>query len=166
VIRPAAIAPLTQLLLGANASLALIVALQLAFPSGPATVASGADTDAADLLPDFGTEDSSPPPLANFTQMLDRPLFYAERRMPAPPADEPAPPPTPLRLKLEGVALSGGARVAVLRNLSNNLLVQLEEGGTHEGWTLDSLTSTSASFSRGEQVTELLLDPSTDTRRR
>ena len=85
--------------------------------------------------------------------------------MPAPPADETAPP-TPLRLKLEGVALSGGARVAVLRNLSNSQLVQLEEGGTHEGWTLDSLTSTSASFSRGEQFAELPLEPSTDNRRR
>ena len=165
MIRPAAIAPLTKLLLGMNALLALIVALQLAFPSGPATAASGADTDAADLLPDFGAEDFSPPPLANLTQMLDRPLFYAERRMPAPPADETAPP-TPLRLKLEGVALSGGARVAVLRNLSNSQLVQLEEGGTHEGWTLDSLTSTSASFSRGEQFAELPLEPSTDNRRR
>ncbi len=164
--RTTAIAPLTKLLLGVNGLLAFIIALQLAYPAGPGTLDAGAETDTASLLPDFGAADFSPPPLANLTAMLDRPLFYANRRMPTPPPDEPAPPPTPLRLKLEGVALSEGVRVAVLRNLANNQLVQLEEGGTHEGWTLDALTSTSASFSRDEQRTELPLDPETNGRRR
>jgi hypothetical protein len=40
-------------------------------------------------------------------------------------------------------------------------LLQLAEGETHDGWTLDALTSTSAEFSRGAQTNELLLDPST-----
>lgn len=159
------IGPVTNALLVANVLLAVVIALQLAFPAGPYSPDDSRAADATDLLPDFGEADFSPSPLGNLSAMLDRPLFYTERRMPAPPASAPAPPPTPLRLKLEGVALSGGVRVAVLRNLANNQLVQLEEGGTHDGWTLDSLTSTSASFSRGAQVTELPLDPDTGNRR-
>ena len=65
----------------------------------------------------------------------------------------------PLRLKLEGIAIAGGARVAVLRNLSGNGLMQLTEGDSHDGWTLDTLSSNSATFSRGAQTSELLLDP-------
>ncbi len=51
--------------------------------------------------------------------------------------------------------------MAVLRNLNNgNSLVQLAEGESHDGWTLDVLSSTAATFTRnGEQSTELLLDP-------
>jgi hypothetical protein len=55
--------------------------------------------------------------------------------------------------------LSGGTRVAVLRNLVNNGLLQLAEGESHDGWTLDTVSATSASFSRGEQKTELPMDP-------
>ena len=84
-----------------------------------------------------------------------------------PPAEAAAAPPAPLRLKLEGIAIAGGSRVAVLRNLSNKGLVQLAEGESHEGWTLDSLSSVAATFSRdGEQRTELPLDPAGNGRRR
>ena len=54
---------------------------------------------------------------------------------------------------------AGGTRVAVLRNLRNNFLLQLAEGDTHDGWTLDVVNSNSATFSRGEETTELPLDP-------
>jgi hypothetical protein len=158
------IAPVTRVLLAANGVLAMIVTVQLTYPAGPRTVDPGAEMGTADLLPDFGAADFVPPPLANLSTMLDRPLFYTDRRMPAPPEDA-APPPTPLRLKLEGIAISGGSRVAILRNLANNQLVQVEEGGQHEGWTLDAMTSTSARFSRGPQVTELPLEPAPNTRR-
>lgn len=73
--------------------------------------------------------------------------------------------PTPLLLKLEGVALIGESRVAVLRDLSNNQLLQLAEGMMHDGWTLDSVTAASASFSRGRQTSVLVLDPDSGSRR-
>ena len=79
----------------------------------------------------------------------------------------PPPPPTPLRLQLEGIAIAGGSRVAVLRNTNGNGLVQLREGESQDGWTLDELSSSSARFSRnGAQSTELLLDPAGNGRRR
>ena len=69
------------------------------------------------------------------------------------------PPPTPLRLTLEGVAMSAGSRIAVLRSQGNNQLLTLGEGMTHEGWTLESIEADRASFRRGGQVTELPLSP-------
>ena len=104
--------------------------------------------------------------MADLAEMLDRPLFFITRRMPEPPAAQPAAPPTPLKLKLEGIAIAAGSRVAVLRNLNGNGLLQLAEGDTHDGWTLEAISSTSASFKRGGQVNELLLDPAAAGRRR
>ena len=90
--------------------------------------------------------------------MTARPLFFTERRMPEPEKAEPPPPPTPLRLRLIGVAISGGSKVVLVRNLVNNQLLQLAEGDTHDGWTMDSLGAQSATFSRGAQTTELPLE--------
>jgi hypothetical protein len=155
----------SKALIAINATLAMVIALQISFPSSPSNGSTVAGGDVSALLPDFGDAVLNPPSMADLPNMLDRPLFFANRRMPKPAAEAPPPPPTPLRLKLEGVALSGGARIAVLRNLQNNQLVQLEEGDGHDGWTMDSLSSTSASFSRGEQRTELPLEPNTGNRR-
>lgn len=155
----------TLALVAANAVVALLVALQLLYP---ATAGSAIDAPVDDKeagLPDFGDTRLNPPPMSLFVDMVERPLFYVERRMPEPPAAKAAPPPAPLNLKLEGVAIANGSRVAVLRNPNTRQLVNLEEGGTHDGWTLEAIGSASASFSRGEQVTELLLDPAAGGRR-
>lgn len=157
----------TQALLATSLLLALIVAMQLLFPARPSVDGSVAMPDDEASLPEFGSAALNPPMLADLSDMQDRPLFYIGRRMPVPPKVEtPPPPPTPLRLKLQGVALAGGTRVAVLRNLSSNLLLQLSEGDTHDGWTLDTVNSNSAIFSRDEQTTELLLDPDDNGGRR
>lgn len=156
----------TQGLIAVNVVFALIVTLQLVSPASPSNADEVALPDSDAALPQFGNTALNPPQLAHLADMLERPVFYDDRKLPAPPKDEAPPPPTPLLLKLEGVAIAGGSRVAVLRNLSNNLLLQLGEGGTHDGWTLESVGSNSASFSRGEQLTELTLDPGNDTLRR
>lgn len=150
----------TQALIAANLVVALVLALQLVYPAAPSAAAAAtlADDDAS--LPEFGSTALTPPALAALADMLERPLFYDDRRMPQPPEVKAAPPPPkPLMLSLQGVALAGGSRVAVLRNTSNKLLLQLAEGDMHDGWTLDELTSTSARFSRGPQTAELVLDP-------
>ena len=154
----------SRMLLLANGVLALMILLQLAYPARIGGSGVEAQADPSELLPDFGDTAISAPGMADLPDILERPVFFVSRRMPEPEA-EAAPPPSPLRLQLEGVALSGGARIAVLRNLQNNQLLQLEEGGRHDGWTLDSLTSTSATFSRGEQRTELPLEPNMGNRR-
>jgi len=157
----------TRVLITVNVVLSLVIALQLVYPIKPNVADSDAMQGSAATLPEFGDVSLSPPRMAELADMLDRPLFFVDRRMPEPPKEQaPAAPPTPLRLQLEGVAITSGASVAVLRNLADNKLVQLAEGDTHDGWTLDSVGANSARFSRGAQVSELTLDPGTNGRRR
>jgi hypothetical protein len=150
----------TQILIAANVVLAMVVSAELLFPAEPANAhAAAANTDSA-KLPEFASSTLDAPSLSQLADLTERPLFYPSRRMPKREVQKaPPPPPTPLRLKLEGIAIAGGTRVAVLRNLNGQGLVQLIEGESHDGWTLDTLSSNSATFSRGEQTDELLLDP-------
>jgi hypothetical protein len=151
----------TRLLLAANVVLAVVVAAQLLLPARPGSANAATASDAAATLPEFGDTTIAAPPISQLVDMTERPLFFIARRMPEPEVEQaPTPPPAPLRLQLEGIAIASGSRVAVLRNLNGNGLVQLAEGETHEGWTLDQISSNSAKFSRnGEQSTELPLEP-------
>lgn len=146
--------------------LLIIAAVQLAFPAQPpaTTIANGAAAE----LPEI----SAPPvyiPAAfdSFTSVLERPLFYADRKLPAPPPVVAATeiPKEPLKLKLEGIALGGGSRIALLRDESSNSLISIAEGMTHNGWTLDRIESDKAVFSRDSEVTQLDLDVQTGRRR-
>ena len=158
----------TQMLIAANFVLALVVSAQLLLPEQPRAAHTAVAADSKAALPEFGDTTIAAPPISQLVDMTERPLFYADRRMPEPEVEEvAAPPPAPLRLKLEGIAIAGGSRVAVLRNLNGNGLVQLAEGESHEGWTLESISSVAATFSRnGEQRTELALDPAGKGNRR
>lgn len=157
----------TQLLIAANLVVALIVTAELLVPAQPGTANAAAAEGAAATLPEFADARIAAPPLGQLVDMMERPLFLPDRRMPEPEVETATAPATPLRLKLEGIAIAGGSRVAVLRNLNGNGLVQLTEGESHEGWTLDELTSSSARLSRdGAQPTELLLDPAGNNQRR
>ena len=160
MMRPELPGRTTQALIASIALLSLFITVHLLYPAAPSNDATGALPDDEAALPKFGSEALTPPALANLGEMLERPLFYDDRRMPEPPKDEtPPPPPKPLMLKLQGVAMSGGSRVAVFRNTSNKLLLQMVEGEIHDGWTLEQITSSAARFSRGAQTAELAVDP-------
>ena len=148
----------TQVLLAGNALVAALVVLQILLPATTTADAMEALPDGDAAMPEFADVSLSPPALSVLSDMVERPLFMSTRRMPEPEKAEPPPPPKPIRLKLVGVALSGGTRVALLRNLVNNQLIHLAEGETHDGWSLDTLGAQSASFSRGPQVAELPLE--------
>ena len=157
----------TRVLIAANVALALIVAAELMLPAQPGNANAAPANDGKVALPEFGETTIAAPPFSQLVDMMERPLFYADRRTPEPAPEEAPPPPTPLKLKLEGIAIAGGSRVAVLRNLNGNGLVQLVEGESHQGWTLDSLSAVGATFSRnGEQRTELPLEPAGKGNRR
>jgi len=151
----------TRLLFIAVILLALIVAAELLYPARPAETEVPTSVDSTVLLPDFGETDFSAPRFEDLANMLDRPIFFSDRKLPEPPAVAAAvaAPLAPLRLKLEGIAMTGESSIAVVRDLNSNQLLQLEEGMTHDGWTLDAVSSNSATFSRGAQTTELKLDP-------
>jgi len=147
-------------LLAVNAVLVASIALQFVFPPGPSGAAKNRIETLAEL-PDFGTPRSAPPDLVAFSEMVERPLFYENRRTPEPPKSvEIVVMPQELQLKLLGVAIYGGARAAVLRNLKNNQVLFLAEGQVHGGWTLESVSSTAARFSRGDELTEISLESS------
>jgi len=147
--------------------LLVIAAAQLAFPTQPpATMIAG---EGAAALPEIKAPPAYvPATFDSFTSILERPLVYADRKLPAPPPVVAAAeiPKEPLRLKLEGVALSSGSRVALLRDQSSNSLIHIAEGMTHNGWTLDRIESDKAVFSRDHEVSELSLEVQTGRRRR
>ena len=123
------------------------------------------DTDAERTVANIELPESvptmfAPRPLDDYSEILERPLFFSDRRMPPEPevTAEPAKPRSPLRLKLEGVAISANSRVALLRSTADNQLLQLAEGTAHDGWTLQNLTTSGATFRRGEETTEIFLE--------
>jgi hypothetical protein len=102
------------------------------------------------------------PGIEAFSEILERPLFTAGRE----PAEEPAVatpttpaiPTAPIRLRLEGVALTPQTRVAVVRDLATNQLLRLAEGAEHQGWVVETVHAAGATLKQGQQTQELVLE--------
>ncbi len=161
-----------SLLLGLS-SLAMLVVLVAEVASGvhidgvhiedgPEVEVSGAP-DGSGSLPNY-----VPQSFESFAEILQRPLFYAERKLPEELKQQAvvAAPPEPLRLHLEGIAIMDDSRIALLRSPGDNQLVQMAEGMTHNGWTLESVLADRAIFKRGDDSTEIELETDTGSRRR
>jgi len=157
---PFARSDLTRALAGSCAALAIVVALQFAFPDRAAGPESGEDSAGMELPPLDEIQPYVAPTFESFAEVLDRPLFYEDRKLPAPPEKAPVAevPREPLQLVLEGVAISGNSRVALLRDQRSNELVQIAEGDIHDGWTLESVEGGKATFKRGDDTTELAIE--------
>lgn len=101
----------------------------------------------------------NPPALATFSEITERPLFSESRKpAPKPQTVDKAAPTTPLRLQLEGIAITPESRLAMVRDLIKNRVLNLALGEQHEGWELISISENVATFKRGEQIQELLLE--------
>jgi hypothetical protein len=99
------------------------------------------------------------PKIAAFSEITERPLFSEDREPPAEPVQTATVAKiSQLRLQLEGVAITPGAKIALLRDLTSNKMLHLATGDTHQGWELTSITNTVATFERGEQTQELPLN--------
>jgi len=100
------------------------------------------------------------PARSAFDEILKRPVFSPDRRppdIPQPTASAPAPQ-VPIQVRLEGVAMVGQVRIAVLRDLSNNEGIHLSEGMEYQGWTVDAVEVTRAVLKRDGQTQELKLE--------
>jgi hypothetical protein len=99
------------------------------------------------------------PGIAAFSEITERPLFTPGRRPPPEPEVKaaPRPPPQPLRLRLEGVAISPAARIAIVRDLATNKILRLVPGMKHQGWELATVDADGISFKRGERDQEISL---------
>jgi len=151
--------PTTSALLGSCVVLLLTVTFQWLSPyqarlSEIAAEAGLASTDIAGTTPPRYVH----PQMSNFQEVIARPIFFSNRQMPPKPVAEAATPRAPLRLKLEGIATAADNRVAILRDLGSNQLVQLREGMTHNSWLLDEMTSTTVTFRRDAEVSKISLD--------
>jgi len=95
-----------------------------------------------------------------YQTILDRPLFIKGRRPPEPPPPAVVAKNTkPLHFVLEGVALSGNKRVALLRNARSRELISIEEGGAQDDWSITSVLADRVVMSRNGLEQELLLEP-------
>lgn len=149
---------LIQLLVIAVLILVLVVEYLIATSDATADE-KAAVTD--DVSPAVSSGDRyTAPDIVDFVEILERPVFFPDRKLPPEPELETvvAEPPQPLRLRLEGVAISGENRVAVLRITSSNQLLRLAEGESHDGWLLESVDADRAVFKRDAEVAELFLD--------
>ena len=146
---------LTPYLLGISVALTGVLALEsrgLVQTQADGTVRKQADTSR------IARVNYSAPAIATFSEINERPLFRQDRQPAPPPKQSPVAARTsPLRLQLEGVALSPDAKIAVLRDVSTNQMLHLATGMKHQGWELTSITDSVATFKRGEQSQELKL---------
>ena len=100
-----------------------------------------------------------PPHIDDFPEILARPLFFQDRKLPAELITVVAAPRMPLHLELEGIAIAADTRLAVLRDQGNNQRLQLSVGMSYNNWLLEDVTSATATFRRGDDVISLLLEP-------
>ena len=152
--------PLTAALLILIVLLLAIIAAEL-FVGAADNLADSGNIDEEDIsLPSLSEYRYIAPQISDFPDLLGRPVFFPDRKLPAEPEPElvAATPLRPLRLQLEGIAISSDSRIAALRNTSNNELLHLAEGMSNDGWRLESVSADRAVFERGSQVTELRLD--------
>ncbi|HET6633001.1 MAG TPA: hypothetical protein VFG73_09890 [Rhodanobacteraceae bacterium] len=116
------------------------------------------------------TEDFSLPPLADFAEVTQRPLFSEDRKPIAPDQtaeqapDKAAPPPVPLQVVLTGVIITPDLRLAMVLNKATNKPESLQVGmplsGNQSGWTLVEIQPRKVTFSNGDEKTEVTLDVS------
>jgi hypothetical protein len=155
---------LTPTLLTACLLLGIVVALEwYALPQANG-ITAGTGTQSAVPAPDIEPSGTAylRPDLKAFREVLERPLFTEGRSPPEQPAPEqptasPAAP-AQLAMRLEGVALTPGARIAVVRDIPTNTLLRLAEGDQHQGWVVESVDATSATLKRGDRTQQLMLE--------
>lgn len=99
-------------------------------------------------------------PISQFTEVLNRPLFV-EGRMPyeeEKSENVSAPVTSPLRLSLEGVVLSPDSRVAVVKDLSDNEIIRLGIGMSHNGWRVKTIEPQTVEFERNGELQSIHIE--------
>lgn len=104
-------------------------------------------------------ENFTAPGISAYREITERPLFTADRQPPPEPDAAPAVAveQSPLRLELEGVAITPEASIVLVRDLASNKLLRLGKGMQHQGWEVTAVTANGATFKRGAVSQEVLL---------
>ena len=99
------------------------------------------------------------PPIEDFGETLDRPLFSKIRRPPA--SDAPAEEPEKKRkvkVRLAGVVISPKERVALVQGTRGRDITRLREGQEIEGWVLESILADRIVLRFGEVREEVKIE--------
>jgi hypothetical protein len=101
------------------------------------------------------------PPLRQFIETLERPLFNRTRRPPEVEIVVSKPTPKiPLNLNLKGVIFSPSERIAIVAPKTKKrgqTILRLPEGATYEGWILQEIAPKTATFRHGDAEEQLKL---------
>jgi hypothetical protein len=101
-----------------------------------------------------------PVPITSLREITERPLFTEGRLPPEKPADsqQVKAQATPLRLKLEGVAITPESKVAIITDLQNNELLRLSQGMSHGDWKVTDVSEESVTIQQGPRELRLTLE--------
>jgi type II secretory pathway component PulC len=103
--------------------------------------------------------------ISQFSEVLNRPLFV-EGRMPYEEEQTENISVTvlsPLKLSLEGVVLSPQSKVAVVKDLSNNEIMRLGIGMSHNGWRVKTIEPQTVEFERNGEVQSIDIELAKDS---
>ncbi|MCH8829302.1 MAG: hypothetical protein IID45_06965 [Planctomycetes bacterium] len=101
------------------------------------------------------------PPIEDFGETLDRPLFSKIRRPPAPQPDAPAEEPEKkqkVKVRLAGVVISPKERVALVQESRAREITRLRVGQEIEGWVLESILADRIILRFGELREEVKIE--------
>ncbi len=155
-------------LLGVAAALAVVLALEWGSLAGSTSAA--ATTIAAQAPAPATARKFDPPPAQLYAEIAERPLFVPGRRPQADSADANAKAPVkPPALAVQGVVLAPDQRFAVIAHGNPLRYDAIAEGGTVEGWHIDSIDRDRVALSAGGAKIEVPVakfDTEPNTRRR
>ncbi len=99
-------------------------------------------------------------PVADFSTILERPLFSPTRRPPEEGVVAVAPSEPELQVTLVGVIISSDEQIAIVKLKDTTSFARLSVGDSFQGWVLDSIEPSRISFRRGdvEEHIELTFD--------
>lgn len=101
------------------------------------------------------------PPIEDFGETLDRPLFSKIRRPPPPKPDAPADEPKKkqkVKVRLAGVVISPKERVALVQESRAREITRLRVGQEIEGWVLESILADRIILRFGELREEVKIE--------
>lgn len=94
-------------------------------------------------------------PVESFSEVVERPLFWASRRplalLPSGPMDAPA----PVDFVLHGIVITTDERFAMFQQGAPSRLIRLSEGQELQGWTVQSILTDRVLLRNGDRVLEL-----------
>lgn len=101
-----------------------------------------------------------PIPIDSLGEITERPLFTEGRVPPENPANNPQDKviSTPLRLKLEGVAITPRSKVAIITDRQTNELLRLSQGMSHGDWKVAEISEEAVTIQQGSREITLSLE--------